>query len=431
MRVWVLLVAVSAIAGCGNHNNNGNNDGGGGSATLKSNIGLDLAHVVGFAISGGGPAASRAWANVDGGPGPTTSTLYAVDDHGNLVVTSVVTDTVGDGGTSSTSTSVKPTGIFDTARYVYFTFENLQVATGGSCQVILRKSDGALFCLPLPDNGTRVQSDGADRLFVDPHSSASGGSLGGLVRVDMSGATPQAVSINDSFTSDFTVNSDADAMVSLGDNTTRTVRVLKLNGGLQNLLADGSLLEWLGPNGHDFNFVSYGTTPGFDVHQSIRQADGSFVDSTVGHLSTSFNYVWQLSLVTTSVAYGWSKQPTGSSGIVELSGAALGTVHPVTGLTSIVDTRGAGNSIFVQGTDAAGNGGIVRLDVPAFTQTAILPPGDFSLTAISLSKSGELTFAGLRNSDGTHVVGSVAAGAGTYTISDAAAPIVTTLQRIN
>src|SRR3954466_10061416 len=154
-----VLLATTAI-GCG-HDKNNNLDGGGGSggtggATLKSNIGIDLAHVVGFAISGGGPAAAReAWANADGGISTHTATLYAIDDQGNLVVTHVTTST-GDSSfdlsTVTTSATEKPTHIFDTAKYVYFTFDNLQVG-GNSCQVMLRKSDGALFCLPLPDNG--------------------------------------------------------------------------------------------------------------------------------------------------------------------------------------------------------------------------------------------------------------------------------------
>ena len=48
---------------------------------------------------------------------------------------------------------------------------------------------------------------------------------------------------------------------------------------------------------------------------------------------------------------------------------------------------------------------------------------------MSLSRTGELTFAGLRNSDGAHVVGNCAAGA--CSVLNATAPMVTVLQRIN
>lgn len=93
--------------------------------------------------------------------------------------------------------------------------------------------------------------------------------------------------------------------------------------------------------------------------------------------------------------------------------------------------RGGGTSIYARGTDTAGNGGIVRVDVPAYTQTTLVPAGAFTLSAMSVSRTGELTFAGLRNSDGAHVAGTAAPGATTYTISSATAPPVTSLTRIN
>ena len=52
-----------------------------------------------------------------------------------------------------------------------------------------------------------------------------------------------------------------------------------------------------------------------------------------------------------------------------------------------------------------------------------------TITATSLSKNGELTFAGLRNSDGARVVGNCVNG--TCSVLNATAPMVTTLQRIN
>lgn len=167
------------------------------------------------------------------------------------------------------------------------------------------------------------------------------------------------------------------------------------------------------------------------VGRATRES-GTFVTSSEG--TVPWNYTNGVELVMTGpgVAYLWEKGP---SALVELLGPTQGTEHlliPLTGLAVISDVRrGAANTLFVQGTDAVGNGGITRLDIPAFTATQILPPGDFSLTAISPSKTGELWFAGLRNSDGKRVIGTVPAGSITYTITSETAPNITYLQRIN
>jgi hypothetical protein len=63
------------------------------------------------------------------------------------------------------------------------------------------------------------------------------------------------------------------------------------------------------------------------------------------------------------------------------------------------------------------------------TPTTLLAAGDYTITAISLSKTGELTFAGLCNSDGAKVVGDCVGG--TCSVLNATAPSVTSLQRIN
>ena len=458
MRLGLVLLGVLALGGCGSDGNNNDGGGGGGGGgggagapTLKSNIGLDLTHIVGFAISAGPPAARRWPDATDGGVSSDTATLYAIDDQGNLIVTSVTTfsgDGSFDGGTFdlsmvTNSASEKPTAIYDTPKYVVFGYFGLNVSVDGdggytnlSCGgVILRKSDGALFCLPTVNGNdlsmSRVETDGADGLFLTEVT----GTPGAITRVDMSGATPSLTTIVDSGASDFHVNSDGDTLVSLGNSATKALRVVKQNGGLQNLLADTSVVQWVAPSGHDFWYLGHssGTTPAFPVSLATRQSDGSFVVGAQGTIAQPLSSgTLNVALVTANVAYGFfGGQPSANNYLLELNGAGQGTMHTVGALSAIVDARGQGNSIFVQGTDAAGNGGIVRVDLPGFTQTTILTPGDFTLSAIALSKTGELTFAGLRNSDGAHVVGNVAAGASTYTILSASAPVVTTLQRIN
>jgi hypothetical protein len=432
----------------------GSGGGGGGGVTLKPNIGLDLTHIVGFAIAGGSLSPSRRHpALLDAGAGSTASTLYAIDDQGNFIATTVVDtfeNTGGDGGmivdagSTTTSSSTMPTAVFDTPKYELFAFGALQITLNGdggfvdiTCSgVIMRKSDGALFCYSGAAGASvaalaqaRVLSDGGDQIFLGDFS---------LVRIDMSGGAPAATSVLDGGLDNFrgyVVNQDADALVSLNDSMgNKALRVVKKNGGLQNLLADEAQLEWVAPSGHDFYYLQLTTTPGVEqVQLATRQADGSFVVTAQGTVP-QVNPPASLALVTADNAYalsGPSTSPGPQNVITELVGATQGTTHAVPGLMTLVDARGAGTSIFVQGTDAMGNGGIVRMDVPGFAATTILAPGDFSLSAISLSKTGDLTFAGLRNSDGKHVVGNVAAGSSTYTILSATAPPVSVLQRID
>ena len=156
-RWWLALVCV--VGGChGGNNNNGMGTG----PALKANIGLDVAHIVGFAVGGGGASARLApgdrFANADGGT-TTTSQLYAIDDQGNLVTTTIVTDTSGDGGTTTSTMNSVPVGIVDTPQFVVFEMDRFYLDAPGDMaggnmgggqslcfNVFMRKSDGALFC---------------------------------------------------------------------------------------------------------------------------------------------------------------------------------------------------------------------------------------------------------------------------------------------
>src|SRR5437868_99027 len=157
MNKWCrLIVCACLVGGC-----NGKDNPGGGGGSLKANIGLDLPHIVGFALSDGTAAASRVWPEATDGGVTSMSTLYAIDDQGNLVGTSI---------TTSTTMTLTPRAIYNTARYVLFGFDNLMFGTTGCNYVILRKSDGALYCSGVtfgPNKDHHVDSDGADRVLIN------------------------------------------------------------------------------------------------------------------------------------------------------------------------------------------------------------------------------------------------------------------------
>lgn len=425
-----ILAGTMLLIGCGK-----GNGGSSGPPLLKPNIGVDLSHVVGFAISAPGTGARRIVPEQSDGGATMTRTLYAIDDKGNLVVTTV-TNFGTDMSTSTTSSEV-PLGVWNTTKYVLFAYSG--VMTAGSPPVVcpgvlLRKSDGALFCYrqSLEASQAIVHDGGAgDVVYVVTNA--------GLVRIDVAD-TPRVTTLLDSMTageapSTLSVNVDADAFAAVSRPMMPGLRIYKQGGGLQNVGTDTEECQWT--QDHDFYYAVTSTAVtggGFQVIQLARQTNGSFMampQTPVGP-QTSGMYGCHIALLTPGHAYGWwplvNAGTTGS--IMELVGNA-GAMHAVPGVASIVDAKGFGSSIFVWGRDAAGNGTVVRVDVPAFTATTLVPAGDFTLTAMSLSATGEVTFAATRNSDLAHVIGNVAAGASTYTIVSATAPMVTDLQRIN
>jgi hypothetical protein len=103
-------------------------------------------------------------------------------------------------------------------------------------------------------------------------------------------------------------------------------------------------------------------------------------------------------------------------------------VHTLTGLTSIVKALGHGATVFVVGTNGS-NDVVLGVSTASFTQATLLQSGDYSLSATSLSTTGELSWAGQRISDAAHVVGTC--NATSCVPTNASAPAITALQRID
>jgi hypothetical protein len=421
---WAGITIFVLFAGCG--------EGPRSAPALKPNIGLDLSHIVGFAISA--PIARRIW-SASAPDGATTQTLYAIDDKGNLVVTTVTT--FDPNMSTTTTSSEQPLGMWNTTKYVLFAYSGVMTAgpQGVQCPgVLLRKSDGALFCYTesLEASQAIVGDDGSgDILYVVTNA--------GLVRIDAAD-TPRATVLLDAMAAgeaptSLNVNLDADALAVVNRPMMPGLRIYKQGGGLQNITTETTMCRWT--QDHDFFYAVTSTAVpggGFQVVHLARQTDGSFTAMPLAPVGpeTSGMYPCHIALLTVDHAYGyWPLVNAGTTNaIMELVGNA-GAMHPVPGVDIIIDAKGFGSSIFVEGKDSAGNGTIVRVDVPAFTATTLLPAGDFTLTAMSLSAAGEVTFAATRNADNAHVIGNVAAGASTYTIVSATAPAVIDLQRIN
>jgi hypothetical protein len=105
-----------------------------------------------------------------------------------------------------------------------------------------------------------------------------------------------------------------------------------------------------------------------------------------------------------------------------------GTQHAITGITSMERAIGSGDKIYVLALDPTGNGSLILFTTGSFGQLTLVPTNTYTFSAFSVAKNGDLTFAGLRQSDSAHVIGTCNS---TCTVLSAAAPVVTALQRID
>ena len=86
----------------------------------------------------------------------------------------------------------------------------------------------------------------------------------------------------------------------------------------------------------------------------------------------------------------------------------------------------------ILGTDISGNGGIYRYTVGSGTTfTEVLHPGDYTVTSMVVSTTGDTTFYGQRASDGAKILGNIAAGTQTVTVVSSGLPSVQQLMRMN
>ncbi len=402
------------------------NNGGNSAPQLKSNIGIDMGTVKGFVL-----ATPSSPGRQTGNPGQVT---YAINADNSLTRISVTTD--DEGNSSSNSMSYTPHAIFDTPKFVLFAFQDLKLAAPQgpdyTCQtVVLRRDDGALFCSPRRSQGGRVVTDGGgDLLFLQNVST--------IEKIDMSDPSNPFESNVIENTSQtqvraLAVNERGDAFAAFSEMGDRA-RVFKREGGLQNISTSyiECITRDLASEPESFLYIAR-ANDGAELHRLARQADGSYEDTSLATVMPQTagsggsctpalrNATRVIALVTTQQA----------GALVELVGPN-GTMQaiPISSLPGITQAFADGERVFVLGTDAAGNSGVVRYTPSSGEQTVLLAPGDYTLSSIALTPGGELGFAGLRNSDGKRVLGAVPASGGAAAIWSETAPEISTLVRL-
>ena len=443
-----LLVAV----GCSK------DSGGGGPVTLKSNLGVDMRNVAGFVIApqsspklATGVSAAQAPVS-DGGQQRGANTLYALGADGGLTVVTVIAD----GGSSSTT--VSPVAAFDTPRFTFFAYAGVTCQQTPDTVVALRKSDGALFCIPgmgaftdyLQQLGTGIDGPNGlgsyfEQIQADPTGNLVWINNADLAVVDFSDpnnptvTNPLGTGGTKVHNGGFAVNAAGDALVAeWGGTGTGMVRVQRPSGGFVNLSTENVNCVTAGASGDPDDFYYFDSNNPQHLVQVV--SDGGYAIGNVTTMSPGSSNGWSCAgglaqagghLLFTSNGSGVGTPANAFVDFVPATGTV--TVQTVSALNAISRIAAGGSFVMILGTDSAGNGGIVRYDVTDSSFTTLLAPGDYTLqaAAFSVAGNGDLTFQGQRASDGAFIVGTIPAGTTTVNVITTGLPPVYQVQRIN
>ena len=448
-----LLTLVLAATGC--HSN-----GVGAGGEMASNLGIDMANVAGFVITQGAGGASASPQSLypqgdqgggAGGGGAVENQLYALSTDGSLTIVTVTT-------TGSSSTSVSPLALFDTATYLLIDYMGV-FHDGDQCNfVAARKADGALYCVTAPgvatpdmaqqtdDYGTLVQSDATGNLVWINHGE-------GVTLLDLGDpsaptqTTPVGVAAsnpNQPVTDgpfDMAVNAAGDALLSDDHNSGQYTRVFFPTGGffgvndsLENCVVAGGASS---PDAFYYETTTAATALNpLGLWELTPAAGNTFTKATVPVTDTvtpagdsdAFDCAAGI-LMAGSDIFLTTDVPPGNR-LLDIAGSTA-NVLAADVLAKITQAGACDASLFLLGADASGNGGIVRYDLAAGAFTTLVTPGAYALTTMAVSPGCEVTFYGQRASDGAYILGTIPAGSDQVTVNATGFPAVVQIQRIN
>jgi hypothetical protein len=201
----------------------------------------------------------------------------------------------------------------------------------------------------------------------------------------------------------FVVNSNGDAIVGAsrtGSISDQVIRVYLRAGGFLNISSSAGSCFTTGLG-----------------------ADGGFTDSVVfnepvdppGHLAILHEGCHSIAKTDTAIFFG-AKTPVPSNYFVELASGPTLVKHTVSALQKVTRIYGYRGGVIVQGQDAQGNSGLVRYAGSPPTFTALLTPGQYVISHVSVAPTGEITFAGRRASDNARILGNIPADGSTVTV---------------
>ena len=407
--------------------------GGGGPPQLKANLGIDLATVKGFVIA---PVANPNPARGAGVADPTIAQLFTLNADGSLTTVTVVTTIDGDGEASSSSSSMNegPTAVFDTRNFVLIGFNHVEYQ-GSSCgMVAARKSDSALFCIPV------LAPNGPETYLPTVDSDATGQYIAVLSRESLyvldfaSGSGPAQSTLIDNGTdgsaSLFVMSSRGDVLATVRPQMMGSgfARIYRRSGGFSNHGdATGSYTSGIGDDAANFYYVVNiaGGGAGYYLHKltfnGATYDDSVIFDDSAGIVGLATLRSENASLVKSGGIIYQARIKGGSGAgawnyFVELVNGGTPVRHTATTITTIEKLHAFNSGLVIVGLDPIGNSMLVRWLPAGDSYTTVLAPGEYSISKTSVAAAGEITFAGRRLADNARIVGTIAAGTSTVTV---------------
>ncbi len=405
---------------------------GGSRGGLATFLNVDLSSSRGMVIGGQGAAFRTELAAAT----DTSKTLYNINSAGQLEVVRIV-----EGGSF---TAPPPARVHNLASYVIFDYFG---STGGfiPCGIVIgRKSDDALFCAhntnglgyifgPNIGAGYAPTEDASGNIYfaADIRDTSSSSADFRLWRVSPSGSGltrtgwVNPADFGASAPGSFAVNPANGAVLV---NLTSGVRVRSAAGGLTGVGSGSEQgLAWFVPSTPTayFYVISFGggtscrRIPGGPTFTPTSDAACGLSASSAGSSICRVG-----SNTYTHQSNNRLYQVTDNSGITN-------TNFQWTDANSISKIRCSGSNVYVQGADAFGNGLLGRFNVAGGTFTTLLAAGDYSIASFDVAANGDMSFAGVRNSDGAKIVAEIPAAGGAPVVTSVSVPDVSELVRLN
>ena len=437
---------------------------------LRLNIGLDMSKVQGFTLapvkasSQAAPAYAPMSADCRAASAGATGTqttgcinLFALTTTGVAPVALFdvpqQTDPAAPTGTSSptnaaTSASLVPEAIFNAGKLVLFVLHDAPSIDGLQCgMVILRKSDGALFCSKdaIGDCGPDISTCQADRILqaaTDVDIIYAMRMDGSLVRFDFSNPASATATVlvdqTDGMIGPFFANAGGDALVQVAASNLTELRYYKRTNGFSKLPglttsgggALGKLCTFAGPGTANTDF--YVVTPPYNGTAVSAGLSSQVLKVSLDPMSQQPTYTTYAS----DPGNTWGLQPgmcagyggntagrhlilmtNGNSFLFEAyNPQGVPVSHPLSGFANVNRMFSCQSQVVLAGTDASGNEIVVRYDpVTTGTQT-VLSSTDYTITQVDVAPNCDITFGGRRMADNARILGNIPAGTTTVNV---------------
>ncbi|HYO55469.1 hypothetical protein [Archangium sp.] len=372
---------------------------------MKDNLGIAFSSIRGLVIGASAPSNGAAASTV-------AQQLFTLDASNQLQPVELTTTGSGN-----------PTALHDTPKFVLIEVSDVTHQDESCASVLVRKSDSALFCVPVAPTGpgarkaTRVQWGATgDIVTLDSRNV--------LHRLEASADTLQMTMLrfDGAELVNFAVNAADDVMVNLRQDNGTLIRIYPRSGAPLFVTASNQSCVFPGLEGSR------------DYHLALGWSDKTTVARVVGREAGTYS----------EPANVWTEGPSvwDDCGVVYRDQSRL-IVRASTRLLELVNPSGTprvlsvpmrvarGGAFFDWGQDSQGRAFVTRYDLPDLVPVELLAAAPYRLGKVDVSPTGEVTFVATRLSDGVRVVGTLRNGSLTVSELTQSQPEIITLVRIN